>query len=147
MKAQPLSSLYSRTGCLPKCAQTKYKFNLKKSTPIDWRSSYISSFYLTAESDQVEEQAEYLVYDLQVSVYNLAAQNWNNFQNLWGDVGGYLGLLLGWSSKSIKKFQKYNLQSIYLRSCYSLFTDCPIFFTAWTKKLFSSTKFVSKDKQ
>ena len=104
MKAQPLSSLYSRTGCLPKCAQTKYKFNLKKSTPIDWRSSYISSFYLTAESDQVEEQAEYLVYDLQVSVYNLAAQNWNDFQNLWGDVGGYLGLLLGWSSKSINNF-------------------------------------------
>ena len=103
MKAQPLSSLYSRTGCLPKCAQTKYKFNLKKSTPIDWRSSYISSIYLTAESDQVEEQAEYLVYDLQVSVYNFAAQNWNNFQNLWGDVGGYLGLLLGWLVHKIHK--------------------------------------------
>ena len=62
-----LSNLYTRTGCLPKCAQTKYKFNLKKSTPINWRSSSISSFYLTAESDQVEEEVEYLVYDMQVS--------------------------------------------------------------------------------
>ena len=66
MKAMSLSNLYSRTGCLPKCAQTKYKFNPKKSTPINWRSSSISSFYLTAESDQVEEQVEYLVYDMQV---------------------------------------------------------------------------------
>ena len=66
MKAMSLSNLYSRTGCLPKCAQTKYKFNPKKSTPITWRSSSISSFYLTAESDQVEEQVEYLVYDMQV---------------------------------------------------------------------------------
>ena len=66
VKAMSLSSLYSKTGCLPKCAQTKYKFNLKKSTPINWRSSSISSFYLTAESDQVEEQVEYLVYDMQV---------------------------------------------------------------------------------
>ena len=68
MKSLSLSTLYKKTGCLPKCAQTKYKFNLKKSTPIDWRSSSTSSFYLTAESDQVEEQVEYLVYDLQVSL-------------------------------------------------------------------------------
>ena len=69
MKAMSLSNLYSKTGCLPKCAQTKYKFNPKKSTPIDWRSSSISSFYLTAESDQVEEQVEYLVYDMQVQIF------------------------------------------------------------------------------
>ena len=68
MKSLSLSNLYKKTGCLPKCVQTKYKFNLKKSTPIDWRSSSTSSFYLTAESDQVEEQVEYLVYDLQVSL-------------------------------------------------------------------------------
>ena len=66
MKAMSLSNLYSKTGCLPKCAQTKYKFNPKKSTPIYWRSSSISSFYLTAESDQVEKKVEYLVYDMQV---------------------------------------------------------------------------------
>ena len=70
MKSLSLSNLYEKTGCLPKCVQTKYKFNLKKSTPIDWRSSSTSSFYLTAESDQVEEQVEYLVYDLQV-IFNI----------------------------------------------------------------------------
>ena len=67
MKAQSLSNLYETTGCLPKCAETKYKFTLKKSTPIFWRSNSISSFYLTAESDQVEEEVEYLVYDMQVN--------------------------------------------------------------------------------
>ena len=66
MKTLSLSNLYEKTGCLPKCAETKYKFNLKKSTPIFWRSNSISSFYLTAESDQVEEEVEYLVYDMQV---------------------------------------------------------------------------------
>ena len=132
MKAMSLSKLYSRTGCFPKCAQTKYKFNLKKLTPIKWRSSSISSFYLTAESDQVEEQVEYLVYDMQVcscryvdvqvctitcaDMHNLIIQSTECLlegrqivqrrtlylllllQNLWGDVGGYLGLLLGWFS-------------------------------------------------
>ena len=68
MKTLSLSNLYEKTGCLPKCAETKYKFNLKKSTPIFWRSNSISSFYLTAESDQVEEQVEYLVYDMQVNI-------------------------------------------------------------------------------
>ena len=69
MKTLSLSNLYEKTGCLPKCAETKYKFNLKKSTPIFWRSNSISSFYLTAESDQVEEEVEYLVYDMQVQTY------------------------------------------------------------------------------
>ena len=69
MKAKSLSNIYGKTGCLPKCAQTKYKFNPKKSTPIKWRSSSISSFYLAAESDQVEEQMEYLVYDMQVHAH------------------------------------------------------------------------------
>ena len=68
MKTLSLSNLYDKTGCLPKCAETKYKFNLKKSTPIFWRSSSISLLYLTAESDQVEEQVEYLVYDMQVNI-------------------------------------------------------------------------------
>ena len=78
MKTQSLSNLYDKTGCLPKCAETKYKFNLKKSTPIFWRSSYISSFYLTAESDQVEEDVEYLVYDMQV---NISQQSNSTYQD------------------------------------------------------------------
>ena len=81
MKAMSLSNLYSKTGCLPKCAQTKYKFNPKKSTPINWRSSSISSFYLTAESDQVEEQVEYLVYDMQVHAWHIC-KNTQSHQRL-----------------------------------------------------------------
>ena len=59
---------------------------MKNAENVDWRRNWISSFFIRPDCPSHEKSVEYLSYDL---------------QDLVGDVGGYLGLFLGWSLMSI----------------------------------------------
>ena len=59
---------------------------VKNAENVDWRRNWISSFFLGPDSPSHEKAVEYLSYDL---------------QDLVGDIGGYLGLFLGWSLMSM----------------------------------------------
>ena len=49
---------------------------------VDWASNWTSSVFIQPKSSLIEYSVEYLSYDL---------------NDLIGDIGGYLGLFLGWS--------------------------------------------------
>ena len=80
------NDLSSESGCLPKCEISQFFLDTSVVENIDWKTKWISSFFLGPASRSYEEAVEYLSYDI---------------QDLVGDVGGYLGLFLGWSLMSI----------------------------------------------
>ena len=85
-RKSPWKTLSTESGCVPKCEILQYTFAVKSAENVDWQRKWISSFFLEPDSPSYEESVEYLSYDL---------------QDLVGDVGGYLGLFLGWSLMSI----------------------------------------------
>ena len=69
------------SGCYPKCNTVQYSIQ-KTQTQIDWPANWTASVFIFPKSSIVEYTYEYFSYD------------WND---LIGDIGGYLGLFLGWS--------------------------------------------------
>ena len=55
------------TGCVPKCQNLQYKFNLKDEIDVTWRKDWVSSFYLSTDSTSYQISTEYYSYDQQVS--------------------------------------------------------------------------------
>ena len=55
------------TGCVPKCQNLQYKFDLKDETDVTWRKDWVSSFYLSTDSTTYQISTEYYSYDLPVS--------------------------------------------------------------------------------
>ena len=55
------------TGCVPKCQNLQYKFNLKDEIDVTWRKDWVSSFYLSTDSTTYQISTEYYSYDQQVS--------------------------------------------------------------------------------
>jgi len=86
MKRSSWQEVSNTTGCLPRCSHIRYTWKLRKRGKVDWRTNWVSSFYLEPRSAHEEESVEYLTYDQQAMV---------------GDLGGYLGLFLGWSLYSL----------------------------------------------
>ena len=79
----------------------------------------------------------YALYEL-LAKFDPDITNGKYLQNFWGDVGGYLGLLLGWSHIliSISLHCHYNVKRVdHPRSCYSLITACPQCLTSWVRKI------------
>ena len=74
------------TGCLPKCKYTYYKYKEQENEIIDWKTDWISSFYLMPTSSDITKAAEQYEYGV---------------SDLFSDFGSYLGLFLGWSLLSI----------------------------------------------
>ena len=103
IKQTPWQTVVSQSGCLPKCKYIKYEFIPKKKTGVTWKKSWVSSFYLHPSSTQEKGSIQYLAYDE---------------QNILGDVGGFLGLFLGWST-------------------YSLLTEFPLWVSKMTCKLYN----------
>ena len=81
-----MASLSAVTGCLPRCQVTQFGLEKKSETRINWATNWTSSVYLEPKTSFYETQEEYYSYGT---------------GNFLGDVGGYLGLLLGWSVLTI----------------------------------------------
>ena len=104
LKEKPFQQLSKTTKCLPKCSVTAYSFNLKKTKikekgPRNWTSA----FFLHSSNLSPLTAIEYIPYD---------------FTELTSDVGGYLGLFLGWSIlymglQGPKVFLKFARQTYY----------------------------------
>ena len=56
------------TGCLPKCVTHKYSFELKETEEVEWRTDWISAFYLSSETTTYENSIESYSYDEQVGI-------------------------------------------------------------------------------
>ena len=74
------------TGCRKKCTTIKYETTIASNEDIHWTRLWISEVFIQPAGDLKEEVIEYLTYD---------------FMDMLGDVGGYLGLFLGWSLLSM----------------------------------------------
>ena len=85
-KTMPFIKLSEESGCYQKCKIIEYKYEIKRKEAIDWDTNYTSSFYLETSSSSFETSEEYFSYDEGDFV---------------GDVGGSLGLFLGWSLLSL----------------------------------------------
>ena len=81
LKQAATSEIVAQSGCLPGCKMTQYSLQTRRKR-IDWSANWTASVFLQPRSAVVEHSTEYYSYDL---------------NDLIGDVGGYLGLFLGWS--------------------------------------------------
>ena len=73
------------SGCWPKCNRETFELEIRQE-PLDWEVDWLTEVFLVAGSNTVREQREFYTYDS---------------SDLTGDLGGYLGLFLGWSCSSI----------------------------------------------
>ena len=88
LKETAVANLSAVTGCRPKCALTLYTVERRREEAVDWATNWTSSVYLEPLSSARQTSVEFYSYDL---------------GDLIADVGGYLGLLLGWSCLTILK--------------------------------------------
>ena len=86
IKQVPLKTVFQKSGCYPKCTFADYDYEIKTKNRVDWETNWTSSFYMGPKSSSYTKSVEYYSYDS---------------NDLLGDVGGYLGLFLGWSLLSI----------------------------------------------
>ena len=104
-KTIPFDKLSEESGCYQKCKIIEYKYEIKRKESIDWDTNYTSSFYLEPASLSYVTSEEYFSYDE---------------GELVGDVGGSLGLFLGWSLLSL-----IEAAPIFIHKCLSrLKTNC-----------------------
>ena len=86
MQSQSISKILAESNCNFRCKSLKYDVNIVSIEQIYWNTQWISEVFVQPAADYIEEVIEYKTYDL---------------ANLIGDIGGYLGLLLGWSFLSV----------------------------------------------
>ena len=80
------NGIYKITGCMASCEMNRYKVSVPSiRSAIRPKLQYVK-LYLFVKTGLFEEREQYLIYD------------WNSFI---ADVGGFLGLLLGWSMYSL----------------------------------------------
>jgi len=46
MKRSSWQEVSNTTGCLPRCSHTRYTWKQRKKSKVDWRTNWVSSFYL-----------------------------------------------------------------------------------------------------
>ena len=83
-----LKNISTVTGCLPKCKYTEYEFQREPKEGVDWKTAWMSSFYLWPKNSKITYSVEYYEFGL---------------SDLFSDFRSYLGLFLGWSLLSITR--------------------------------------------
>ena len=99
LKQAPTSELVAQSGCSPRCKMTQYSLQTRRQN-IDWPANWTASVFLQPRSAVVEHSTEYYSYDM---------------TDLIGDVGGYLGLFLGWSVLTVLDSLPFILSIIKLK--------------------------------
>ena len=89
IKSSAINNISKISGCYLKCTETTYEISVLSEEQLFWARNWISDVYIQAKSDSEEVSHEYYAYDSGA---------------LLGDLGGYLGLFLGWSFLSIFSF-------------------------------------------
>ena len=89
IKTSSMNNISKVSGCLLKCIETTYKLSVVSQEKISWATNWISDLYIAAKTDTKDMANEYYAYDSGALI---------------GDLGGYLGLFLGWSFLSIFSF-------------------------------------------
>ena len=87
IKQSKISQVVEKSGCHPKCKIVQYSFETTQRA-IDWTPNWTSEVYVQPKSSFVEYSTEYLSFD----------QN-----DLISNLGGNLGLFLGWSLLTISE--------------------------------------------
>ena len=82
LKEKTFGQLSKITKCFPKCSTTAYSFYLKEEKEENWTRNWTSAFFLHSSSSSPLRSSEYITFDS---------------HQLMSDIGGYLGLFLGWS--------------------------------------------------
>ena len=103
LKQAPISEIVAQSGCEPRCKMSQYSLQTRRKT-IDWAANWTASVFLQPRSAVVEFSTEYYSYDL---------------TDLIGDVGGYLGLFLGWSVLTLLDTLPFILNLLLSRAKYS----------------------------
>ena len=91
-------NITSVTGCFMKCKKSKYSLTVLSDEKINWENEWVSEVYIQSGSNKREEIVEYLSYDL---------------GDIIGDLGGYLGLFLGWSLLSMTNYVQHLFRKIF----------------------------------
>ena len=81
IKQGRLSEVIKESGCHPKCVIKQYSFETIHERS-SWTPNWTAEVYIQPKSSIVEYSSEYYTFD---------------FNALVGNIGGYLGLFLGWS--------------------------------------------------
>ena len=82
LKEKGFKDLSKTTGCPTKCSITGYTFYKDKTKPDNSPKNWTSAFYLQSSTQSPLNSVQRKTYD---------------FPQLTSDIGGFLGLYLGWS--------------------------------------------------
>lgn len=72
--------------CPLTCSNKEYKVVEVIEKPITWHTPWVSEVFIYFKSEKYEKKTEYYTYDK---------------EDLVSDIGGFLGMLLGWSFVTI----------------------------------------------
>ena len=82
IKQSGLSDVIQESGCHPKCKVSQYSYETIHKKTSNWTSNWTAEVYIQPKSSITEYSVEYYTFDR---------------SDLIGNIGGNLGLFLGWS--------------------------------------------------
>ena len=86
IRSSSWKTVSSVTGCFQNCNFIKYEISEVTNEQIFWKTEWISEVFIRISSTYRKDVIEFISYD---------------FWDVTGDLGGYLGLFLGWSLLSM----------------------------------------------
>ena len=89
LQRAPLPDLSIKSGCLQKCTTINHDISILSEENTVWEKKWMSEVFIKPNGAFEEENIEYLVYDV---------------ADMIGNLGGYLGLFLGWSLLSLSLY-------------------------------------------
>ena len=112
LKEKALTELSTTTRCYPKCEITSYSFFESEKKEVKFPQQWASSFFLHSSNSPQMKSSEQYIY---------------TFPRLTSDIGGYLGLFLGWSILFIA-LEAPTLILDFTRKLYGMASQTPLFF-------------------
>ena len=116
IKRMPMPKLSQKSGCYSRCSKRRFTILEVKETDLVWETDWVSEVVIGLGFATFEKRTEYYIYDLVKGAYNVERILINDFMqgDLLGDIGGYLGMFLGWSCLSV--LTNFMLVSVNLKS-------------------------------